>query len=110
MVVIEENATIVENLRGKGIEVVEGPDSPRALLSAANVGRAQRLFVAIPNAFEAGQFVKIALSVNATIAIVARAHSEAEAEHLKSVGASEVVLSESEVGLAMAARAVPRTA
>ena len=110
VVVIEENATIVENLRGKGIEVVEGPDSPRALLSAANVGRAQRLFVAIPNAFEAGQFVKIALSVNATIAIVARAHSEAEAEHLKSVGASEVVLSESEVGLAMAARAVPRTA
>ena len=109
VVVIEENATIVEDLRRKGIEVVEGPGSPRALLSAANVGRAQRLFVAIPNAFEAGQFVKIALSVNDAIAIVARAHSEAEAEHLKSVGAGEVVLSEREIGLAMAARAIPRT-
>ena len=106
MVVIEENPAIAEDLRRKNIQVIEGPDSVDVLLSAANVGRAHRLFLAIPNAFEAGQYAEIALAANEDIEIVARAHSDAEAKHLKSLGANEVVMGEREIGLAMAARAI----
>lgn len=106
MVVIEENPAIAEDLRRKDIQVVEGPDSPETLLTAANVGRAHRLFLAIPNAFEAGQYTEIALAANEEIVIVGRAHSDAEAEHLKGLGAHEVVMGEREIGLAMAARAI----
>ncbi len=110
IVVIEESPVIIKELHAKGIEVIEGPDEPEDLLSAANVGRAHRLFVAIPAAFEAGQFVEIALAANETIAIVARAHTDAEAEHLKTLGAQEVVMGEREIGLAMASRAIAGTA
>ena len=110
IVVIEESPVVIKELHDKGIEVVEGPDEPEDLLSAANVGRAHRLFVAIPAAFEAGQFVEIALAANETIAIVARAHTDAEAEHLKVLGAQEVVMGEREIGLAMASRAIAGTA
>ncbi len=110
IVVIEESPVIIKELHAKGIEVIEGPDEPEDLLSAANVGRAHRLFVAIPAAFEAGQFVEIALAANETIAIVARAHTDAEADHLKTLGAQEVVMGEREIGLAMASRAIAGTA
>ncbi len=109
IVVIEESPVIIRELHAKGIEVIEGPDEPEDLLSAANVGRAHRLFVAIPAAFEAGQFVEIALAANEAIAIVARAHTDAEADHLKVLGAQEVVMGEREIGLAMASRAIAGT-
>lgn len=110
MVVIEENPAIAEDLRRQNVQVVEGPDTPESLLTAANVGRAHRLFLAIPNAFEAGQYAEIAFAANEGIAIVARAHSKAEAEHLRSLGAAEVVMGEREIGLAMAARAIASAA
>ncbi|MBL8688318.1 MAG: Kef family K(+) transporter [Rhodospirillaceae bacterium] len=106
IVVIEESPVIIKELHAKGIEVIDGPDEPEDLLSAANVGRAQRLIVAIPAAFEAGQFVEIALAANEAIKIVARAHTDAEAEHLTVLGAQEVVMGEREIGLAMASRAI----
>jgi len=110
IVVIEESPVVITALRDQKIEVVEGPGSPEELLSAANVGRAERLFIAIPAAFEAGQFVEIALAANEAIKIVARAHTDAEAEHLRDLGAQEVVMGEREIGLAMAARAIAGTA
>jgi CPA2 family monovalent cation:H+ antiporter-2 len=106
LVVIEENPTVIEDLHRKNIAVIEGPGAPRELLSAANVGRAHRLFVAIPSAHEAGQFIKIALRANEAIEIIARAHSDAEAEYLRNLGAAVVVMGEREIGLAMAARAI----
>ena len=109
IVVIEENPVIIKSLLEKGIEVVEGPDEPEALLTAANVSRAHCLFIAIPAAFEAGQYVEIALAANEDIVIVARAHTDAEAEHLRSLGAGEVVMGETELGLAMASRAIAGT-
>ena len=110
LVVIEEDTAVVEDLRRKNIPVIEGPGAPRALLSAANVGRAHRLFVAIPSAFEAAKFIEIALAANETIGIVVRAHSDAQAAHLRSLGTGVVVMGEREIGLAMAARAVPAPA
>ena len=62
------------------------------VLAAANLGAARMLFVAIPEAFEAGQIVQQARRANPDLPIVARAHFDAEVDHLLSHGASLVTL------------------
>jgi len=59
------------------------------------------LFVAIPQAFEAGQIVQQARRANPKLPIVARAHFDAEVQHLLAMGASRVVMGEREIALAM---------
>jgi CPA2 family monovalent cation:H+ antiporter-2 len=91
-----------------GIEVIQGNGATPEALADAHVVRAHTLFVAIPNVFEAGQAVEQARRLNARIYIIARAHSDEEAAHLKSVGADQVVMGETEIGLGMVDRAVHR--
>ena len=105
LLVIETAEPIVERLRACAIEVVPGPGEPADLLRAANIAAARILFVAIPNSFEAGQFVEQARAANPSLAIVARAHSDAEVEYLLKLGADETVLGETEIATAMIARA-----
>jgi CPA2 family monovalent cation:H+ antiporter-2 len=103
--VIEENREIAERLRPRGIEVLTGPSKPAALLEAANIAGARWLFVAIPNAFEAGQYVQKARAANTSIQIIARAHTDAEVEHLQSLGADVTIMAERETARAMVAHA-----
>jgi CPA2 family monovalent cation:H+ antiporter-2 len=58
--------------------------------------------VAIPDAFESSQVVEQARALNPDLPIIARAHSDAETEHLRKYGASKVVLGEQEIARAMA--------
>ena len=99
--VIDENQEIVDRAEAVGIEAVLGDRLPVEFLTVANIARALRLFVAIPNGFEAGQFVAQARALQPSIRIVARAHSDAEAEHLTQLGAEEVILGERETALGM---------
>jgi CPA2 family monovalent cation:H+ antiporter-2 len=103
--VIEENTEMAEALRSQGTEVLAGPSAPTALLEAANVAAARWLFVAIPNAFEAGQYVQQARAANAALQIIARAHTDAEVEHLQSLGADITIMAERETARAMVAHA-----
>jgi CPA2 family monovalent cation:H+ antiporter-2 len=109
VVVIEQNEEIVAGLRSAGIEAFAAERPPEVLLEAANVAAARVLFVAIPNGFEAGQFVEQGRAVRPELVIVARAHSDAEVEHLRRLGADETVMGEREIGVAMSARAAART-
>jgi CPA2 family monovalent cation:H+ antiporter-2 len=70
-------------------------------LAAANLGAARCLLVAIPEAFEGGQVVEQARAINPKLPIIARAHSEAEIEHLAKHGANLVVMGEHEIAKAM---------
>jgi CPA2 family monovalent cation:H+ antiporter-2 len=99
--VIEENADIIESLRAGGIEVIAGPAAPAVLLEAANIQAARWLFLAIPNAFEAGQYAQQARIANPAVTIIARAHTDAEVEHLQSLGASITIMAERETARAM---------
>ncbi|MBV8401077.1 MAG: NAD-binding protein, partial [Acetobacteraceae bacterium] len=103
MVVIEERADLVENLRAGHVEAIAGNAANPELLAAANIGGAKTLYVAIPEAFEAGQIVEQARQANPGIEILARAHSEAEAEHLQRLGADLVVMGEREIAHSMIA-------
>ena len=83
------------------IEHIRGNAARADVLAATNLGSAQMLFVAIPEAFEAGQIVQQARRANPNLPIVARAHFDAEVDHLLSHGASKVVMGEREIALAM---------
>jgi voltage-gated potassium channel Kch len=67
------------------------------VFASANAAGAKRLILAIPNAFEAGQIILRARAANPAIAIIARAHSDAEVEHLKELGADTVIMGEREI-------------
>jgi CPA2 family monovalent cation:H+ antiporter-2 len=102
-VVIESDAERIRELRERGIPFVEGNAASREILGAASPGTARRLVIAIPNAFEAGRIVKHARRVNPGLAIVARAHSDAETRHLRELGANTVIMGERQIALEMIA-------
>ncbi len=95
--VIEDAARPQGRLREDGIETISGNAVRDDILGSANVAGARRLIVAIPNAFEAGQIVETAKAANPQLAIIARAHSDAEVEHLTSLGAGTVIMGEREI-------------
>ncbi|HKV00293.1 MAG TPA: YbaL family putative K(+) efflux transporter [Vineibacter sp.] len=105
VLIIEERRDVVEALRERGIAVIRGNAAAPPVLAAANIGAARCLFVAIPGAFEAGQIVQQARAQRADLDILARAHSDAEVEHLHACGATATVMGEREIGLGMVARA-----
>ena len=95
--VIDESAATVERLRMRRFEAVLGNAASPAVARAANLARARLLIVAIPNAFEAGQIVQQARRLNPTVEIIARAHYDAEVEHLAGLGANLVIMGEREI-------------
>ena len=68
---------------------------------AANVAAADRLLVALPNVFEAGQVIAKARKANPHIHVCARAETESEVEHLRAKGADTVVVGRLEIATAM---------
>jgi K+:H+ antiporter len=111
LLVIENADDALEHLKGEhlkgeqrktaGIEIIEGNAADPRVLRAANLPGATLLLVAIPDAFEAGQIVEQARAVNPRIEIVARAHFDAEVEHLLQHGADTVVMGEREIARTM---------
>jgi CPA2 family monovalent cation:H+ antiporter-2 len=95
--VIEDGEKPLASLRTDGIEVIVGNAASSDILAAANLKGASDLIVAIPNGFEAGQVVSQARATHPGMRIVARAHSDAEVEHLMSLGANAVVMGEREI-------------
>ena len=67
---------------------IAGNAAQPGLLEAANVGSARWLISAIPNPFESGTLIEHAHRANSSLEIIARAHSDAEVDYLKKVGAS----------------------
>ncbi len=99
--VVEDAEGRANAARALGIEVVVGNAAASKVLTLANVAGATTVVIAIPNAFEAGQAVEQARKQNAKVLIVARAHSDEEETHLKTLGADVVILGEREIGLGM---------
>jgi CPA2 family monovalent cation:H+ antiporter-2 len=103
--VIEAGSTPVDQVRARGIEAVAGNAAAPEILRTANLAAARWLFVAVPNAFEAGQVVEQARAANPSLKIIARAHFDGEVEHLKQLGADIIIMGEREIARAMFDRA-----
>jgi CPA2 family monovalent cation:H+ antiporter-2 len=104
--VIEARRDRAEELREQGIETVFGNAATPEVLAAANLAAARRLFLAIPNGFEAGQIAQQARAANPALEIVARAHFDDEVEHLQAHGANVIIMGEHEIARAMIERAL----
>lgn len=99
--VIEDADQSIAQLRTLGIEVIVGNAASPDVLALANLPGARSIVVAIPGAFEAGQVVEQARTLNPSILIVGRAHSDAEVEHLARLGADTVIMGEREIARGM---------
>jgi CPA2 family monovalent cation:H+ antiporter-2 len=105
LLVIEDAEDAFERARVAPVEAIHGNAADDRILKAANLGDARMLLVAIPNAFEAGQIVEQARAANPSLDIVARAHFDAEVEHLLQHGADIVIMGEREIARSMLERA-----
>ncbi len=100
-VVIEDRKIPAAAALADGAEILSGNAADPKVLKAANLAGARRLFVAIPQAFEAGQVVSQALVANPDLRILARAHSDAEVAHLQICGATATIMGEAEIARGM---------
>ena len=104
MVVIETSDSGLAQARRDGAEVFDGNAASPDILAAANLKGARRLFVTVPEAFEAGQVVEQARAANPSLEILARAHSDTAVDYLKGRGATLVVSGEREIAERMVER------
>ena len=95
--VVEDSDKRLARARADGIEAISGNAANEKTFALTNPAAARRLILAVPNAFEAGQMVLRARAANPDIEIIARAHSDAEVEHLTGLGANAVVMGEREI-------------
>ena len=101
LLVIESRREVVDEVERETMTVLVDNAAAPGVLEAAGIGNAARLIVAIPNVYEAGQIVARARAANAGLSIIARAHSDADVEHLERLGASHVVMGERETARRM---------
>ena len=104
MIVVEASDAGIEQARRDGAEVFSGNAAEPAIIGAINLAGARRLYVTIPEPFEAGQIVQQARTANPKLDILARAHSSATVEHLDRLGANLIVLGETEIAHRMLER------
>jgi len=105
VVVIETGEDNLERARLDGADTFSGNAADPEILASADLTAARRLFVTIPEPFEAGQVVQQARTLNPALDILARAHTDAAVAHLSGLGASLVVLGEREIAERMIERA-----
>ena len=98
---IEDDEDRLDAATQQGIEAVPGNAVLPEVLELANIPAARTLIIAIPNGFEAGNVVLGAKALNPSIKIIARAHSDAEVEHLASLGADHIIMGEKEIAHGM---------
>ncbi|MBB6122580.1 YbaL family putative K(+) efflux transporter [Sphingobium subterraneum] len=107
IVIVEDQDDIARQAKADGYVVVVGNAADPVILEKAGIRAARKLIIAIPEGFEAGGIAEHARRLNPDLAVIARAHSDAEVRHLKAHGAHNVVLGEREIAdrmLALAAQ------
>jgi CPA2 family monovalent cation:H+ antiporter-2 len=107
VLVFEEREECVAAARQASAEVVVGNAADPEVLAIANLAAARRLFVTIPEAFEAGQVVQQARALNPSLEILARAHSDDCVRYLDGLGATLTIQGEREIAARMVERAFP---
>ncbi|RSY76572.1 Kef family K(+) transporter [Sphingomonas koreensis] len=101
--IVEDSREAVQAAQAEGLRAVQGNATEASILTRAGIAGASTLLIAIPEGFEAAIIAKRARAMNPDLRIIARAHSEAEVDHLQAMGADAIVLAEKAAAAKMAA-------
>jgi CPA2 family monovalent cation:H+ antiporter-2 len=99
--VVEEREEVIERLLEANVPTITGNGASIDVLRAAALDKATLIYITVPDGFEAGRVVELARQINPAIRIMARSHSDAEAEHLAGRGADIIISGEEEIAQAM---------
>ncbi|MET0509821.1 MAG: cation:proton antiporter [Burkholderiaceae bacterium] len=109
-VIVDENREIVEDLRRAGVAAVSGNGADAVVLVQAHIATASMLVVAIPDPLAVRPMIATARTLNASIEIVIRTHSEGEAGLLRKENAGKVFYGEEELARGMVGHVLERYA
>ena len=102
LVVVEDDADLVDAARAAGLPAVRGTAANRRVMLEAAPERAKLVVFAIPQALEAGETIERLKALNPALTVLARAHSDAQVKHLLAHGADAAVLAERELAYSLA--------
>jgi CPA2 family monovalent cation:H+ antiporter-2 len=106
-IVIEDQSDVAGQAGADGLEVVRGNAALEQVLRRAELTRAAKLLIAIPEGYEAGAIAEKARALVPNLPIIARAHSDAEVAYLEGLGVRHVVMGERVTAERMLALAAP---
>ncbi|MDP1838704.1 MAG: YbaL family putative K(+) efflux transporter [Reyranella sp.] len=108
LLVIEDKEADVEALKARGIAAITGVAGEESTLEQLNLPAAKWLISAIPDPFEAGNLIERARKANPSIRVMARAHTDAEVDYLRGLGAELVVMGEDEIAKRIIKNVLPQ--
>jgi CPA2 family monovalent cation:H+ antiporter-2 len=94
--VIERDPDVVQGLRARGVACLFGDAAHREHLRRAGVAQATLVVMTLPEIDRARLAVRAVRALNPKVPLLARAHGRAEAEALRTLGATEVIQPEVE--------------
>ncbi|MDE3150914.1 MAG: cation:proton antiporter [Gemmatimonadota bacterium] len=100
--IVEKDREWFERLRERGLHVLFGDASKRAVLEHAHLERARLLVIAAPGTYQTRAILDAARQLNPAIDVVVRTHSASEQVYLEAHGVGEAVMGERELALGMA--------
>ena len=107
-VVVEQNRDVVTKLRKHGVAAVRGDAADPRIAAQAHIGGARLLVIAVPDAFGARKIAETARALRPSLEMVARAHSDEEAELLRKETSGMVFMGEHELALGMTRHVLER--
>lgn len=107
-VVAEQNRETVEQLRKAGIPAVSGNAADPSVLVQAHITHASLLVIATPDPIDVRKMVEIASTLQPSIEVVIRTHSEEESRLLQSEQVGTIFFGEEELAKGMAKHVIAR--
>jgi len=97
--VIEIDPVVISRIRQKGIPCIYGDATNAEILAHARLDKARVMVCTFPSFTDVRLTAQNALRINPRLDIIARVHRDSDAEVLKGIGVSELVLPEFETSL-----------
>ena len=109
-VIAEQNRELVDTLRKQGLAAVSGDASDPSVLIQAHIFKASMLVIASPDPMNSRKMADIARTLNPTIEIVLRTHTDEESKMMRAEQLGTVFFGEEELAKGMTAHVLTRYA
>jgi len=103
LIIIEDQPDQAARATEDGFEVICGNAVESRILETAGIAHAGTMLIAIPEGYEAGAIFQRARKIAPGVRVIARAHSDAEVDHLQQLGVQDIVMAERETARRMLA-------